>query len=269
MSTISGPIADFSPAFRQRVGFPIKHDVFGVGVSATDYQRCADALMSAAQRRQGAIATFMAVHALMSAATDPAHRDRVNQFDVAAPDGQPVRAALNWFHKANLTDRVYGPKMMLCLCERAAAAGVSVYIYGSYPDVVKRLRENLLRRFPTLKIAGCEEGFVRPLTPAEDAALVQRINDSGAGLVFVGMGCPKQEIFAFEHRHSINAVQLCVGAAFDFHAGLKKMAPGWMQRLSLEWLFRLTQEPSRLWKRYLVTNTQFCLMFARKCCTGR
>lgn len=269
MSTLTATTPAFSPAIWSKPGFPPKHDIFGVGVSATDYERCADALMAAAQRRQPAIATFMAVHALISAATDPAHRERVNHFDVAAPDGQPVRAALNFFYKANLTDRVYGPKMMLKLCERAAAAGVGIYIYGSYADVVERLRQNLLALFPSLRIVGCEEGFVKPLTPAEDAALVQRINDSGAGLVFVGMGCPKQEIFAFEHRNKIKAVQLCVGAAFDFHAGTKKMAPRWMQRFALEWLFRLTQEPKRLWKRYLLTNSQFCLLFARRCLAGR
>jgi exopolysaccharide biosynthesis WecB/TagA/CpsF family protein len=248
--------------------WPPKHDLFGVKISATNYDEAVDRIMIAAQKRQSAVAAFMAVHALVSAATDAEQRRRVNQFEIAAPDGQPVRAALNVFHKAGLTDRVYGPEMTVRLCRRAAELGIGVYFYGSYADVVEKLRENLMRQIPNLKIVGCEEGFVKPLTPAEDAALVKRINDSGAGLVFIGMGCPKQEAFAAAHRDAIHAVQLCVGAAFDFHAGLKKMAPPWMQRRGLEWLFRLTQEPKRLWKRYLVTNSLFCLYFAKRLMTG-
>jgi N-acetylglucosaminyldiphosphoundecaprenol N-acetyl-beta-D-mannosaminyltransferase len=113
---------------------------------------------------------------------------------------------------------------------------------------------------PALVIAGFESPPFRALTEAE-AAL--RINASGAGLVFIGLGCPKQEAFAYRHRHSIRAVQVCVGAAFDFHAGVKPTAPAWMQKRGLEWLYRLIKEPGRLWKRYLVTNTTYCALFAR------
>jgi exopolysaccharide biosynthesis WecB/TagA/CpsF family protein len=249
--------------------WPPKHDLFGVRLSATTYDECVALLMDAARRRVPAVAAHLAVHAVVTAATDPAQRERVNAFDIAAPDGQPVRAALNWFFGAGLADRVYGPELMLRLCRAAAREGVGVYLYGSTPEVIARLTRRLPELAPGLTIAGAESPPFRPLTPAEDAETVRRINDSGAGLVFIGLGCPRQEIFAAAHRESIRAVQLCVGAAFDFHAGSKRMAPRWMQRWSLEWLFRLGQEPRRLFKRYLVTNTAFCLLFARKCVTGR
>src|SRR6185312_3750395 len=157
----------------------------------------------------------------------------------------------------------YGPELMRRLCAAAAEQGVPIYLYGGTEEVVRRLSNRLLEWFPKLKIAGAESPPFRPLTPQEDAEAVRRINDSGARLLFLGIGSPKQEVFAFAHRDKIRAVQLCVGAAFDFHAGVKKMAPAWMQRRGLEWLFRLTQEPGRLWKRYLVANTTFLYLFAK------
>jgi N-acetylglucosaminyldiphosphoundecaprenol N-acetyl-beta-D-mannosaminyltransferase len=152
---------------------------------------------------------------------------------------------------------VYGPELMIRLCRAAEAERVPIYLYGGSPEVVQRLHENLLRQFPALRIAGHESPPYRALTAEEDAALDDRIRASGARLVFIGLGCPKQDLFAYRHRHTIDAVQVCVGAAFDFHAGAKKMAPAFMQRNGLEWLYRLGQEPSRLWKRYLVTNSIF------------
>ena len=122
--------------------------------------------------------------------------------------------------------------------------------------------------FPALKVAGVESPPFRPLTPEEDRETVRRINASGAGLVFLGTGGPRQELFAHAHRRSIRGVQVCVGAAFDFHAGTKRMAPPWMQKRGLEWLFRLTQEPGRLWKRYLVQNSTYVLLFLREMLAG-
>jgi N-acetylglucosaminyldiphosphoundecaprenol N-acetyl-beta-D-mannosaminyltransferase len=123
--------------------------------------------------------------------------------------------------------------------------------------VLDLLKERLEAACPGLCIAGAEAPPFRPLSEEEDAAVVERINNSGAGIVFIGLGCPKQDHFAYEHRDRINAVQVCVGAAFDFHAGVKPMAPVWMQRRGLEWLFRLACEPRRLGRRYLATNTRF------------
>lgn len=248
--------------------WPAKRDVFGVHVSATCYNEVAACAIDAAHRRTPALIDFMAVHGLVSAVRDPLQRDRLNRFDVVAPDGQPVRWALNRFHRAALDDRVYGPEMMRRLVHDAAEQGIGIYLYGSTHEVIQRLQDNLTRAFPTLIIAGAEPSLFRPLSAEEDAALVQRINDSDAGLVFLGLGCPRQEVFAFEHRDRIRAVQLCVGAAFDFHAGTKPMAPTWMQRHGLEWLYRMLTEPGRLWQRYLVTNTIFSALYVRRLVLG-
>ena len=243
--------------------------MFGVGVSATTYDEVVEKVMSAAAAGQPGLLTFAAVHCVMCGVQDPAHRERLNAFNVVAPDGQPVRWSLNFLHKAGLSDRVYGPELTRRVCKAAAERGVSIYLYGATPQVLDQLRQNLLAMFPALKFAGVESPPFRPLTPEEDAAAVRRINASGAGLLLIGLGAPKQERFAYEHRDTIQAVQLCVGAAFDFHAGVKKTAPAWMQKHGLEWLFRLVQEPGRLWKRYLTTNTHFVWLFVREALRGR
>jgi len=251
------------------IQWPRKLDLFGVRMSATTYAEAEDLIIEAARRRQSGVVTHLPVHGVIVAATDRDYRRRVNTFDIVAPDGQPVRWALNRFYNAELPDRVYGPELMVRLCARAAKEGVGVYLYGSTPDVAGRLKANLEAQYAGLRVVGCESPPFRALTGDEAAAVVQRINDSGAGLVFIGLGCPRQDVFAHEHRDEIKAVQLCVGAAFDFHAGHKKMAPPWMQRSGLEWLFRLTQEPDRLWKRYLFTNTAFLYYVARRMVLGR
>ena len=239
-------------------------DVLGVEISVTNYDELISLFITAARRRESALATFLAVHAVVTAVTDPRYRYRINAFDVVAPDGQPVRWALNLLHKAGLTDRVCGPVMMKKLCARAADEGIGIYLYGSKPQTLKDLQANLEEQFPSIRILGIESPPFRPLTEEETTAAIDRINASGAGLVFIGLGCPRQDIFAHQNRNRIHAVQLCVGAAFDFHAGNTKMAPSWMQRHGLEWVFRLAQEPGRLWKRYLVTNTTFVVLMTRR-----
>ena len=230
-------------------------------VSAVDYKGTQEAVMAAAKNGIAAIVDHMAVHGLMIAVSDENFRNALNGFDMVCPDGHPVRWALNSLYKLKLKDRVYGPDLMLMLCRRAAAEKVPIYLYGSTPEVLDSLKENLAKRFPGIIIAGAESPPFRKLTAEEDKAIVERINASGARLVFIGLGCPKQEFFAFEHKSSIRAVQLCVGAAFDFLAKTKPQAPKWMQKRGLEWLFRLLAEPIRLRPRYLITNTRFIGMF--------
>ncbi len=251
------PVSTASALDRPLVDWPVKRSVFGVQISPTTYQEAVAAVLTAARRRSASAVSCFAVHALMTAADDPALCAKVNTFDMLTPDGQPVRWALNWLHGARLGDRVYGPELMLRLCAAAAEQGVSIYLYGGSPQVAQQLPQQLRQRFPGLEIAGSESPPYRPLTAEEDQALVQRIRASGAGIVFIGLGCPKQDLFAYEHRERLELVQVCVGAAFDFHAGAKAMAPPWMQRYGLEWLFRLGQEPHRLWRRYFTTNSRF------------
>lgn len=253
----------------QPVAWPPKHDVLGVLVSATTYDELVNAMIEAAHRRESAVVSFHAVHAIMEAASDPALLEKVNRFSAIAPDGQPVRWALNQLHRAGLRERVYGPETMARLCDRAAREGVPVYLYGGSPEVIERLQQELPVKFPALRIVGAESPPFRPLTEAEDTAVVERINGSGAGIVFIGLGCPKQDHFAADHADRLRAVQACVGAAFDFHAGSKSMAPHWMQRAGLEWLFRLASEPRRLWRRYLYTNSAFVAGWLRAAMKGQ
>ena len=240
-----------------QIAWPAKYDLFGVRVSATDYAEIVDVVARAAQKRLPAIVSLHAVHAIIESLSDPKLLAEVNRFDAVLPDGQPVRWALNQLHKVGLRERVYGPELTLRICARAAGDGIPIYLFGSTPDVIELLQQKLLEKFPALQISGAESPPFRVLTPEEDEAIVRRINDSGAGILFVGLGCPKQDHFAAEHASRIQPVQVCVGAAFDFHAGTKPMAPAWMQRHGLEWVYRLSREPRRLWRRYLQTNFIF------------
>lgn len=261
MSTLSIQFGGVTPP-PPAIGALPRREVFGVSLTAAEPEAVLAQIIDWAQAGVAATVDFMPVHGLMVAAGDPDHRQRMNQFDLIAADGQPVRWALNWLHGAGLARRVYGPHMMASVCDAAARDGLPIYLYGGKPQVLEALQAKLRQRHPTLRIAGAQSPPFRPLTPEEDAAATQRINASGARLVFIGLGCPRQEAFAAEHRRSIRAVQLCVGAAFDFHAGVLPMAPPWMQQRGLEWLYRLWQEPGRLWRRYLVTNSQFVLRLA-------
>lgn len=249
---------------RSAIPWPPKHDVCGVGISKTSYGEIVDILTGLARHGGTATVTPLAVHGLVTAGGDPGFGSKVNRLDIVAPDGQPVRWALNMLYGAHLDDRVYGPELMWRLCKKAADENWGVYLYGSHRHVVERLKTNLVQRIEGLNVVGCEPSIFRPLTGKEDQALVNRINSSGARLLFLGLGCPLQEAFAYEHRSRFQAIQVCSGAAFDFHAGNKKTAPGWMQKRGLEWLFRLKEEPQRLWKRYLVTNTLFLFRFTRQ-----
>jgi exopolysaccharide biosynthesis WecB/TagA/CpsF family protein len=247
------PVAPAPP----KAVWPKKYDLFGVQVSATTYDELVDVILRAASQRASAVVSLHAVHAIVESIRDEALRAKVNRFAAVGTDGHPVRWAMNHLHGVGLTDRVYGPELMLRLCGRAAVESVPIYLYGSSPQVIELLQQQLSSRFPGLVIAGAESPPFRPLTSDEDADVVRRINTSGARIVFIGLGCPKQDHFAADHAESIRAVQVCVGAAFEFHAGTKPMAPRWLQRHGLEWLYRLVSEPRRLWRRYLTTNSIF------------
>ncbi|XAL99605.1 WecB/TagA/CpsF family glycosyltransferase [Phycisphaeraceae bacterium D3-23] len=247
---------------------PEKLDVLGVLVSKAGPEQVADCIMSWAASGRPGIVDFMPVHGLIEARR-PDRRDAMNQFDIVACDGQPVRWAINKLHGSGITQRVYGPTCMEDVCSRSAEENIGVYLYGSSQEVIDILCQILPERFPGLRIVGAESPPYRALTATEEAEAIDRINASGAGVLFLGIGCPKQEDFAFKHRKQIRAVQMCVGAAFDFHAGKVTMAPRWMQQRGLEWLYRLYKEPRRLWKRYVTTNSVFVFLLARRIVVGR
>ncbi|KXK61805.1 UDP-N-acetyl-D-mannosaminuronic acid transferase [Micromonospora rosaria] len=234
-----------------------KRNVLGVLVDATDYASATEQVVAAAWERRPLALTALAVHGVMTGVLDPAHNARLNSFDVVTPDGQPVRWALNLLHRANLSDRVYGPLLTLHVLRRFAEEGLPVYLYGSTEATLSRLIPELGRKFPALKIAGVEPSKFRQVQPGEDVEIANRIRASGARLVLVGLGCPRQEVFTYAMRPLLDMPMMAVGAAFDYHAGLLKNPPPWMQKAGLEWFWRLGLEPKRLWRRYVILNPAY------------
>lgn len=237
-----------------------KHNVLGVKVDALDYEGAVAKIINAAHLKKDMIVAAQPVYGIMTAVLDEAYRYRLNAFDLVCPDGQPVRWGLNLLHHLHLNERVCGPTLMLKVCERAAKENISIFLYGSKPEVLNQLQFNLNIAYPKLKIAGAISPPFHSLTPEEEAAYFQQIQQSGAGITFICLGCPRQEIWAYEHRHQFNSPVICVGAAFDFHAGFLPRAPLWMQQTGLEWLFRLLQEPVRLWSKYLWLNPLYLIL---------
>lgn len=231
-----------------------KHSILGISVHAVDYDFAVATIVSAAEKREPCSVSALAVHGVMTGLMDSVHARRLNGLDLVVPDGQPVRWALRWLHRKHLSDRVYGPKLTLRVAQAFAERGLRLYLYGSKQDVLNSFAQNLSQQFPSLKIVGMEPSKFRRLTESEQAELVDRIKASGANAVFVGLGCPRQEVWAYEYRNLLSIPILAVGAAFDFHAGTLPQAPKAMQNVGLEWLFRLVQEPKRLWQRYVILN---------------
>ncbi len=248
------PLSDNLQSVR-RVG-----NVLGAQVDVLSWDVALERLLGWARARESRYVTICNVHVVVSAAQDAAYRDIINGSDMATPDGAPVAWMLRRLGFAGQS-RISGPDLMWALCERAAQENLPIYCYGSTEATLGLLERRLREAFPALRMA-MESPPFRALTPQEDAAAVERINASDTGIVFVGLGCPKQERWMAEHRGRVQAVMIGVGAAFDFHAGTVQRAPLWMQRRGLEWLHRLASEPRRLWRRYLVTNTLFVWLAA-------
>ncbi|HEX2773132.1 MAG TPA: WecB/TagA/CpsF family glycosyltransferase [Micromonosporaceae bacterium] len=234
-----------------------KRNVLGVLVDVVDYDAAVEQVMEAARKRRPYALTALAVHGVMTGVLDPPHNARLNSFDLVTPDGQPVRWALNLLHRAGLADRVYGPTLTLRVLARCAEEGLPVYLYGSTEQTLARLVPALERLLPDLKLAGVEPSKFRSVHPGEDVEIADRIRTSGAHLVLVGLGCPRQEVFAYAMRPLLDMPLMAVGAAFDYHAGLLRTPPAWMQRAGLEWLWRLGLEPRRLWRRYVLLNPAY------------
>lgn len=239
-----------------------KQNLLGIQINAVDYEAAVAAITQAAHAGNNLTVSALAVHGVMTGVLDPVHAYRLNQLDLVVPDGQPVRWALNLLHGTQLPDRVYGPTLTLKVCARAAEEQLSIYLYGSTQPVLDRLAANLRARFPNLTIAGVTPSYFRPVTADEKAQIVAQICASGAKIVFVGLGCPRQEVWVYEHREHLPMPLLAVGAAFDFHAGTLPQAPAKMQQWGLEWLYRLLREPKRLWQRYLFLNPYYVWLVA-------
>ncbi len=230
--------------------------VLGSHIDALDWRQCLARIVEWAARRESRYICMCNVHSIVTARRDPGFGRVINDADLAAPDGAPIAWRLRALGFGGLR-RVSGPDLMWKCCARAAAEGLPIFLYGGTAGTLRRLAAYLAREFPGLRLAGCYAPPFRPLTAEEDAQVARAIEGSGACIVFVALGCPRQEAWMAAHRGRIRAVMIGVGAAFDFHAGVTPRAPRWMREAGLEWLHRLASEPRRLWRRYLVTNTLF------------
>ena len=239
--------------------------VLGIPLALTDYEKTLDWIDASVSSEHKGYICVAAVHTVVASQDDPELREAVMKSSFTVPDGQPLVWAMNALGH-DLPSRVYGPELMDRACERAARTGLRFYLYGGRDQgALVQLALNLRRRHPSVRIVGGYSPPFRDMSPDEEAAVVKEINDSGADVVWVGIGVPKQEKWMARMRDRLDApVLVGVGAAFDFHAGLVPQAPDWMQRLGLEWAFRLAHEPRRLWKRYLTYNPRFVAGFARQ-----
>lgn len=228
-------------------------------VNTTSYTHTTHNVMTWANVKESRYICISTVHMIMEGYDNPEYQAIVNNADLVTPDGMP----LVWMLRAlGVKDqqRVYGPDLTLHVCDAAEKQGIPVGFYGGMPDALSDLTANLQAKYPKLKIAYAHSPPFRPLTQEEDNAVTQDINASGTRILFVGLGCPKQERWASEHKGKVNAVMLAVGAAFDFHSGRVKQAPNWIQNAGLEWFFRLLMEPKRLWKRHFKHNPRFIFL---------
>jgi N-acetylglucosaminyldiphosphoundecaprenol N-acetyl-beta-D-mannosaminyltransferase len=241
------------------------HEILGVPVAMTDYRGAIEAMDAMVERRERGYVCAVAVHALTLGLDDPEMGGALHGASLVLPDGMPVVWAANMLG-ANLSDRVYGPELMLRYSDRCAERGHRVWLYGGRDQgSLVQLALNLRRRHPGINIVGGYSPPFRPMTEEEEDALVDQINDARPDVLWVGIGVPKQEKWMARMRERLEVPVMCaVGAAFDFHAGRLSQAPSWMQQRGLEWIYRIAQEPRRLLPRYLYFNPRFVLAFARQ-----
>ena len=237
--------------------------VLGTFIDALDWNDVIATILSWGTQRQSASVCLCNVHSAVTAVDDPALASALRTSEMVLPDGAPIA----WFLRRKgfrQQTRIAGPDLMLRLCETLQHTLTSVFLFGSSENTMLLLRRNLNTRFPNLAIAGTLSPRFGDWTKEEESRYVDAIRSSGAGIIFVGLGCPKQEIWMSRYSREIPGVLLGVGAAFDFHAGNIRRAPVLFQKAGLEWLHRLLSEPRRLWKRYLITNTRFILLSIRE-----
>ncbi|SNS74254.1 N-acetylglucosaminyldiphosphoundecaprenol N-acetyl-beta-D-mannosaminyltransferase [Noviherbaspirillum humi] len=232
-------------------------------IDALSWDDAIQAILRWGAARESRYVCICNAHSVVTTTQDIEFKLAVNNADMATADGAPIAWAMRRLGYPT-QERINGPDLMVKYLEAAERVGQKAFFYGSVDSTLEKLRGTLSSRFPKLAIAGMYSPPFRPLTHAEDEAIVSMINESGANVVFVGLGCPKQEKWMADHRGRIQAVMIGVGAAFDYHSGVLKRAPLWWQRNGLEWLYRLGSEPRRLFKRYLVTNTLFVVGFLRQ-----
>ena len=241
----------------------IRHgtSILGSHIDALSWDDAINTIDGWSKKHESKYVAICNVHSVVTALQDKTHGEVINAADMATSDGMPITWALRKLGFPS-QQRINGPDLMWKYCEKAEKDGQKIFFYGSTDEILALLKARLMAVFPKLQIAEMYSPPFRDLTEKEDIAIIERINASGAGVVFIGLGCPRQELWMQQHRGKINAVMIGVGAAFNYHAGTTKRAPVWMQNAGLEWLHRLASDPRRLWKRYFVTNSIFILAIA-------
>ncbi|MDP9351291.1 MAG: WecB/TagA/CpsF family glycosyltransferase [Chloroflexota bacterium] len=234
--------------------------VLGMRVDGTSYEDASDRILGWANAERSAYVCVANVHMTMESYDSPAFREVVNGAELVTPDGTPLVWALRVLGIKNAS-QVRGADLVTSVVGRAADGDVSIGLYGGTADSLRDFVRLLESRFPGIRVKCAISPPFRPLTHEEDAAFTREIAASGARILFVGIGCPRQERWMAEHKGKIPAVMLGVGAAFDFHTGRIRQAPRWMQAAGLEWLFRLLMDPRRLWRRYAKHNPRFAVLF--------
>jgi N-acetylglucosaminyldiphosphoundecaprenol N-acetyl-beta-D-mannosaminyltransferase len=234
--------------------------ILGTRIDATSYSDACDRIQYWVENHLYCYVVAANVHVVMTGYWHSAYRRIINGASLVTPDGMPLVWGVRLLGMTH-QNRVYGPDLMLSWCDRAASLQIPVYLYGGKEKTLVRLRENLQELFPNLIIAGSYSPPFRPLTSQEEEEDRKRIHATGAKVVFVSLGCPKQEEWMARQQGKLNAVAIGVGAAFSFHGGEISQAPRWMMKFGLEWIYRLTREPKRLWQRYLINNPSFLFLF--------
>lgn len=237
--------------------------ILGVRVHPTSYQETIQSIITWAQTSQSRYVCATSVHGIMVAYDDPAFRAVLNSADLVTPDGMPLVWTLRLRGYRNQM-RVYGPTLMEKLLPLAVERDIPLGFFGSSPIVIEKLRERIQHQNPQIKIAYAFSPPFRAFSKEENENIAQEINQSKVRILFVGLGCPKQELWMHANKGKINAVMVGVGAAFDFIAGEKGQAPQWIQNSGLEWLYRLLKEPKRLWGRYISIVPRFLFLMSRE-----
>lgn len=238
---------------------PFTNRILGVNIAVTNMQDTISLIVTQIDELKGKFICLSNVHTTVMSDKDEEYRKIQNAAFLALPDGSPL-ALVQRLRGYKEAEQVAGPDLMPALWKATENTDISHYFYGSTQETIDALQNELRLKYPKLKIVGMEAPPFRPLTEEEDEEAVRRINESGADIVWVGLGAPKQERWMYEHQERIHALMLGVGAGFDFHAGTVKRAPGWMRNHYLEWLYRLIQDPKRLWKRYVESNARFVIL---------
>ncbi|MEM9215764.1 MAG: WecB/TagA/CpsF family glycosyltransferase [Cyanobacteria bacterium P01_F01_bin.150] len=232
-------------------------------VSALPFERQIDTIIEWAKYKVGKFVCVANVHMLMEAYWDKSFHSVLRDADLVTPDGMPLVWVIRALGFKN-QNRVAGLDILLAVCQRAEASSQSVFFVGSTEETLRGIRSRLAKDFPKLHVAGMVSPPFRPMTSMENQELIDTINGSGANLVFVAFGCPKQEMWMAQNRTQVNAVMIGLGAAFSLYAGVYRRAPLWVRQAGLEWLYRLCQEPKRLWKRYGMTIPPFLILALRQ-----